>query len=141
MTGKTVQILMVDDDKADVQLAKESLKGSKLKIQMHHVSDGEECLTYLREEDSKPDLILLDLNMPKLDGRQVLVELKKDAAVKHIPVVILTTSASEADIEEMYKLGANCYVTKPVDFDQFRNVVNGIADFWFTVVKLPEGHD
>jgi len=146
MTLKPIEILMVDDDLGDVKLMEESLKNSKLQLNFNHVKDGQECMEYLSRTGDyakviKPDLILLDLNMPKKDGRQVLEEIKTDQFLRKIPIVILTTSESESDINKTYDLGANCYITKPVDFDQFQKVVNDIATFWFTVVKLPDGHE
>lgn len=137
-----IEVLLVDDDPGDVELTRESLKSSKIHINLSHVEDGQECMEYLRrtgkyEDAKKPDVVLLDLNMPKKDGRQVLEEMKTDEYLKRIPTVILTTSDAETDIEKTYQLGANCYITKPVDFTQFQKVVNEIADFWFTVVKLP----
>ncbi len=143
-TGNPVEILLVDDDAGDVEMTRESLKNSKLHVHLSHVSDGQECMEYLRrtgkyEEARKPDMVLLDLNMPRKDGRQVLEEMKKDQYLKKIPTVILTTSGAEADVNQTYDLGANCYIKKPIDFEQFKKVVNEIADFWFTVVKLPNG--
>jgi len=139
-----LEVLVVEDDLGDVELIKESLKMSKLKIKITHVIDGQECMDYLRKlgvykTAQKPDVILLDLNMPRKDGRQVLAELKSDPLLKKIPVVILTTSDDEADIAKTYELGTNCYVTKPVDFQQIKKIVNEIAEFWFTIVKLPDG--
>ncbi len=139
-----IEILIVEDDLGDVELIRESLKMSKLKMVLNHVPDGQECMEYLRMQGQykaakKPDLVLLDLNLPKKDGRQVLAEMKTDPLFKRIPVVILTTSDNEADINKTYALGANCFVTKPVDFPQIKKIVNEIAEFWFTVVKLPAG--
>ena len=144
MTSQYMRLLLVDDDPSDVELVRESLKTSKLLVEINHVSDGHECMEYLRQvgkysSAKTPDVIFLDLNMPKKDGRQVLKEMKSDELLKQIPVVILTTSDAEVDIVKSYKLGANCYVTKPVDFNQIQKVVNEIAEFWFTVVKLPDG--
>lgn len=139
-----IEVLLVEDDDGDVELTTQSLKESKLHINLNRVEDGQQCMEYLRrvgkyEHSTKPDLILLDLNMPRKDGRQVLEEMKLDEYLKRIPTVILTTSDAEADINTTYDLGANCYITKPVNFTQFQKVVNEIADFWFTVVKLPNG--
>jgi len=139
-----IEILIVEDDMGDVELIRESVKMSKLKMILKHVPDGQECMEYLRKQGQyksmkKPDLVLLDLNLPKKDGRQVLEEMKSDPVLKRIPVVILTTSDHEADIKKAYALGANCFVTKPVDFQQIKKIVNEIAEFWFTVVKLPAG--
>lgn len=137
-----LEILLVEDDPGDVELTKEALIDSKLLTHLHVVQDGEEAMTFLRREGEhdnapKPDLILLDLNLPKKDGRQVLKEIKEDDDLKMIPVVILTTSTAEEDILKTYKLGANCYITKPVGLEQFIKVVEAIDNFWFTVVKLP----
>ena len=123
-----MKILIVEDDLGDVELIKESLKMSKFKIVLSHVSDGQECMEYLRRQGpykavKKPDVVLLDLNLPKKDGRQVLEEMKTDPLLKKIPVVILTTSDDETDINKAYALGANCFVTKPVDFDQLRRTL------------------
>jgi CheY-like chemotaxis protein len=141
-----IEVLLVEDDSGDVELTRESLKLSKLHVNLRHVCDGQECMDYLRnkgqyEDAKKPDLILLDLNMPKKDGRTVLQEMKSDEHLKKIPAVILTTSDADADINQTYELGANCYITKPVDFEQFQKVVNEIANFWFTVVKFPDVRD
>lgn len=144
MLLESIEILIVEDDLGDVELIKESLKMSKFKMVLSHVSDGQECMEYLRRQGqykavTKPDVVLLDLNLPKKDGRQVLAEMKTDPLLKKIPVVILTTSDNQADINKTYELGANCFVTKPVDFEQIKKIVNEIAEFWFTVVKLPAG--
>ena len=138
-----IDVLLVEDDLGDVELTRKSLSKSKLNIQLSHVEDGVECMSYLRrvgryEAVTKPDLILLDLNMPRKDGRQVLEEMKSDAFLRRIPTVVLTTSSADADVIATYDIGANCYITKPVDFLQFQKVVNEIADFWFTIVKLPD---
>jgi len=144
MLLESIEILIVEDDMGDVELIKESLKMSKFKMVLNHVSDGQECMEYLTKQGpfkqvKKPDVVLLDLNLPKKDGRQVLAEMKTDPGLKKIPVVILTTSDNEVDINKAYALGANCFVTKPVDFGQIKKIVNEIAEFWFTVVKLPAG--
>lgn len=140
--GKPIHVLMVEDNPDDVILTREALADAKIKIDLDVVEDGVEALAYLRREReyaaiSLPDLVLLDLNLPKKRGDEVLQEIKGDPALRRIPVVILTTSASEEDILKSYNLHANCYITKPVDFDQFSRVVRTIKDFWFTVVKLP----
>lgn len=142
MVSRLIEVLLAEDDIGDVELTLESLKSSKLHVNLHHVKDGEECMAYLKKTGEyqkavTPDLILLDLNMPKKDGRKVLEEMKADQVLKRIPVVILTTSASGSDINRTYDLGANCYIAKPVDFEQFKKVVNEVAEFWFSVVKLP----
>jgi len=141
-TGRAIRILMVEDNPDDIELTMEALKDAKVGNILKVVKDGEEALTYLRAEgpfrgSSRPDLILLDLNMPKKDGREVLKEIKNDPSLRRIPVVILTTSQAEEDILNTYDLHANCYITKPVDFNQFLKVVRSIEDFWLTVVKLP----
>ena len=142
MAPQPIDILLVEDDPGDVDLTKESLKQSKVAVNLQVVTDGVKALQYLRREGSytdavRPDVILLDLNLPKRDGREVLCEIKQDEDLKRIPVVILTTSDSETDILKSYGLGANCYVTKPVGLDQFSKVVRAIEEFWFSVVKLP----
>ncbi|MBI5630549.1 MAG: response regulator [Elusimicrobia bacterium] len=142
MTEKIAEILLVEDDEGDVDLIKEALKESKLHIRLNVVDDGEKAMACLRRQGeysgiSRPDLILLDLNLPKKDGREVLRELKGDSALRCIPVVVLTTSDADTDVRNVYDLGANCYVTKPVGFAQFSRIVQAIEDFWFTVVKLP----
>jgi chemotaxis family two-component system response regulator Rcp1 len=136
------KILLVEDNPGDVRLTMEALKEGKILNEVSVVSDGVEALAYLRHERgyadaAKPDLILLDLNLPKKDGREVLEEIKNDDDLKTIPVVVLTTSAAERDILRAYNLHANCYITKPVDLDQFIKVVQVIEDFWLTIVKLP----
>lgn len=139
---KPVEILMVEDNPGDVRLTVEGLKEGKVKNNLYVVQDGVEALAYLRREGEykdavRPDLILLDLNLPKMDGREVLSEIKADEDLKHIPVVVLTSSKAEQDILKAYSLHANCYITKPVDLDQFISVVESIEDFWFTIVRLP----
>ncbi len=133
---------MVEDDAGDVQLTKEALKDSKLMIDLQIVEDGERALQFLRRQSPfqrspRPDLILLDLNLPKVDGREVLQRVKSDPVLRTIPIVVVTTSDADADIERSYGLGANCYVTKPIGLDQFIKVVKVIEEFWMTVVKLP----
>lgn len=138
MSPERIKILLVDDDPADVELTREALRDAKVLIQMDVANDGEEALQYLTAKDQqKPALILLDLNLPKKDGREVLEEIKKSPELMRIPVIILTTSDQDADICKSYGLGANAYVTKPVGFEDFRRVVKHIEDFWFTIVKLP----
>ena len=146
MRGETcnlVEILMVEDNPDDVFLTREVLKEAKLHINLSVVTDGVEALAFLHREGQYarapcPDLIMLDLNLPKKDGREVLAEIKSDDRLKVIPVVVLTTSQAEEDIVKAYKLHANCYVTKPVDLDQFIRVVHALEDFWLTIVKLPK---
>jgi len=137
-----LEILLVEDDPGDIELTREALADSKLLIHLHVVEDGEEAMAFLRQEGQyadgpTPDVVLLDLNLPKKDGRQVLKEIKEAKDLKMIPVVILTTSSAEEDILKTYKLGANCYITKPVGLEQFTRVVEAIDNFWVTVVKLP----
>jgi len=139
---RPVEILLVEDNPGDVRLTLEAMKENKVYINMHVVEDGERAMAFLRQQGQyadmpRPDLILLDLNLPKKDGRQVLAEIKSDPGLKRIPVVILTTSAAEEDILKTYDLHANCYVTKPVDLDQFIKVVRSIEEFWLSIVKLP----
>jgi chemotaxis family two-component system response regulator Rcp1 len=137
-----IEILMVDDDEGDVLLTKRALQNGKIFNKMHVARDGVEAMSYLRNEHGfegavRPDLILLDLNMPRKDGREVLAEIKQDADLRTIPVVVLTTSDSDEDVARMYDLYANCYVTKPVDLSQFTTIVREIKSFWLSIVKLP----
>jgi chemotaxis family two-component system response regulator Rcp1 len=138
-----IEILLVEDSPADVDLTREALDDAKLHNNLHVVTDGVEALEFLRREGSyadapRPDLVLLDLNLPKKDGREVLAEIKADPILRRIPVVILTTSQAEQDILKSYDLHANCYVTKPVDLDQFVTVVRSIENFWLVIAKLPK---
>ena len=140
--GRAVEILLVEDNPGDVRLTQEALKESKVINNLYVAGDGEEAMEFLRREGKHadaplPDLVLLDLNLPKKDGREVLEEIKTDESLKRIPVVVLTTSKAEEDIYRMYSKHANCYITKPIDFDQFVEVVKSIDDFWLTIVKLP----
>ena len=140
--GRPIDILLVEDNPGDVRLTREALKEGKVLNELHVVGDGEEALAFMRREGKhaqavRPDLILLDLNLPKKDGREVLAEIKEDPALRRIPVVILTVSKAEEDIIKTYDLHANCYITKPVDLEQFIQVVKSIEDFWLCVVKLP----
>ena len=140
---KAIEVLLVEDNPGDVRLTMEAFKDARVINHFSVVEDGTEALAYLRREGkyasaSLPDLILLDLNLPKKDGREVLKEIKNDENLKRIPVVILTTSTAEQDILKTYDLHANCYINKPVDFDQFLTVVRAIENFWLTVVKLPQ---
>ena len=142
--GRPVEILLVEDNPGDVDLTRETLQDSKLLNHMNVVNNGVEAMAYLRREGkyadrTRPDLILLDLNLPKKDGREVLAEVKADDRLRCIPVVVLTTSSAEQDILQAYDLHANCYITKPVNLDQFSAVVRAIEEFWFTIVKLPPG--
>lgn len=141
--GKVVEILLVEDNPGDVRLTQEAFKEGKMINKLSVVEDGVEAMAFLHREGKytdvpRPDLILLDLNMPKKDGREVLAEIKKDPSLKNIPVIILTTSQAEQDILKSYNLHANCFITKPVDLKQFNKVVRTIKDFWLTVVKLPQ---
>ena len=141
-TGKPIEVLLVEDNPGDVRLTREALKGGKIWNHLHVVEDGEAALAFVRQQGAytqapRPDLILLDLNLPKIDGREVLSRIKTDENLKRIPVVVLTTSQAEEDILRAYNLNANCYITKPVDFDQFLKVVRVIEEFWLTIVKLP----
>jgi chemotaxis family two-component system response regulator Rcp1 len=140
--GRPVEILLVEDNPGDVRLTIEALKEGKVRNNLSVVKDGVEALAFLRREGNfagatRPDLILLDLNLPKKDGREVLAEIKEDGALRRIPVVVLTTSKAEEDILRTYDLHANCYITKPVDLEQFISVVRSIDDFWLSVVRLP----
>ena len=138
MKSTPIEILLVEDNPADVRLTQEALREGKVRNNLHIARDGEEALAFLRREgEPRPDLILLDLNLPRRDGREVLKEIKSDRRLMTIPVVVLTTSAAEADIVKSYSLHANCYITKPVDLEQFITVVKSIDDFWLTIVKLP----
>lgn len=137
------RILLVEDDPADAALAKRAIREGRILCDVRHVQDGEEALAYLRREPPRfadvprPDLILLDLNMPRLDGRGVLKAVKQDEALRRIPVVVLTTSDADCDVEAIYRLGANSFVTKPMDLQDFFNVVAGLESYWFNIVKLP----
>ncbi|MBM4446486.1 MAG: response regulator [Chloroflexi bacterium] len=141
-SGKPIEILLVEDNPGDVRLTQEALKDGKVLNSLHVVNDGVEAMAFLRREGkyvdaARPDLILLDLNLPKKDGREVLAEIKEDHALRRIPVVILTVSKTEEDIIKTYDLHANCYITKPLDLDRFIEVVRAIEDFWLAIVKLP----
>jgi len=140
--GKPVEILLIEDSPGDVRLCIEALKEAKVLNRLTVAADGVEAMAALRRQGrhadtARPDLILLDLNLPRKDGREVLAEIKADAGLKRIPVVVLTMSQAEEDVVRAYDLHANCYITKPVDFRQFIKVVQSIEDFWLTVVKLP----
>jgi chemotaxis family two-component system response regulator Rcp1 len=140
--AETIEVLLVEDSPGDVRLTREAFKDAKVYLNLHVASDGAEAMAFLNREGEhanapRPDLILLDLNLPKKDGREVLQEIKESPTLKSIPVVILTTSASDADILRSYRLHANCYITKPVGLDGFLEVVKSIDTFWLCVVKLP----
>jgi two-component system response regulator len=139
---KRIEILLVEDNPGDIQLTRIALEDNKMSVNLSVVEDGVEALEFLRKKGKyadapHPDLVLLDLNLPRKDGREVLAEMKADPILRRIPVVILTTSQAEEDVLKAYNLCANCYITKPVDFDQFVKIVRSIESFWFTIVKLP----
>jgi chemotaxis family two-component system response regulator Rcp1 len=141
--GMPIEVLLVEDSPGDVRLTQEAFRDANPSIHMHVASDGVEAMAFLRREGNhahapRPELILLDLNLPKMDGRQVLAHIKEDANLKTIPTVILTTSEAEADIVKSYQLQANCYLSKPVQLDAFESLVKSINDFWLTKVKLPQ---
>jgi len=142
MQSKLIEILLVEDNDGDVRLTEEAFNDSKLNNNISVVNDGIACLQFLRKENEffdavRPDLILLDLNLPKKDGREVLAEIKGDSDLKKILVIVLTTSDADTDILKAYENYANCYIKKPVDFEKFIDVVQKIENFWFTIVKLP----
>ncbi|WP_392535995.1 response regulator [Nostoc sp. C117] len=137
-----IEVLLVEDNPGDAQLTRIALEDSKISIHLNVVEDGVEAMAFLRKQEkyanvAHPDIVLLDLNLPRKDGREVLAEIKADEHLKRIPVVVLTTSQAEEDIIKAYNLSANCYITKPVDFDQFVKIVKSIENFWFAIVKLP----
>jgi chemotaxis family two-component system response regulator Rcp1 len=139
----SIDVLLVEDSPGDVRLTREAFRDANESIQLHVATDGVEAMTFLRREGAqsnapRPDIVLLDLNLPKMDGREVLAHIKADASLKTIPTVILTTSEAEADIAKSYQLQANCYLSKPVQLDQFLALVKSINDFWLTKVKLPQ---
>jgi len=140
--SRPIEVLLVEDNPGDVRLTREALKDGKVSNHLSVMQDGVEALRFLRREGPyagapRPDVVLLDLNLPKKDGRQVLQEMKQDRSLRTIPVVVLTSSDAERDIVGAYELQANCYITKPVDLDQFITAVKSIEDFWFSIVKLP----
>lgn len=142
MTVRPIEILLVEDNPGDVRLTLEALKDSRISSTLRVVNDGAEAIQYLRQQGKYtkatiPDLVLLDLNLPKKDGREVLAEVKADKNLKRIPVVILTSSKCEEDILKAYGLHANCYITKPLDLEQYHKVVSSVEDFWLTRVSLP----
>jgi CheY-like chemotaxis protein len=139
---RPAEILLAEDNENDVELTRQGFKKCKLLLNLHHVKDGVECMAFLRKEGKystapTPDLLLLDMNMPRMDGREVLAEMVADESLNAIPIVVLTTSAQDEEILKMYKLRCSSYIIKPVDFEQFLYVVRSIADYWFTVVVLP----
>lgn len=141
-----INILLVEDNPGDVELTEDALRRSKVVTKVSVVGDGEDAIEFLRarstgKPEPLPDLVLLDLNLPRKDGMEVLKEIREDPELKHTPVVVLTTSEAERDILASYRLGANCFISKPVDLNEFRKVVESIDDFWFTIVKLPSKGD
>ena len=142
MCDDPIQVLLVEDDPGDVLMTREAFEDEKVRNELHVVGNGVDALAFLRREGDyadapTPDLVLLDLNLPRMDGREVLAHIKSDAALRVIPVVVLTTSRAEEDVLRAYDLNANCYITKPVDLEQFIRVVQAIEDFWLTIVRLP----
>lgn len=142
MPGREVQILLVEDNPGDVRLTVEALRGARVANQLHVVSDGEDAIQFLRRRGRfadavRPDIVLLDLNLPRLDGREVLQDIKSDPDLTTIPIIVLTSSSAEADIARSYELHANCFVSKPGDFGQFINAVRSLEAFWLKTVKLP----
>lgn len=139
---RPAEILLVEDNENDVILTRLAFKEAKLAVRLHHAQDGEHCMAFLRKQGQyaaapTPDIILLDLNMPRMDGREVLAEISADESLRHLPVVILTTSSAEQEILKMYKLRCSSYIIKPVDFDQFVRVIRLFSDYWLTLVVLP----
>lgn len=142
MNPKVVEILLVEDSPSDVELTIEAMREAKVANQLHVVADGVDAMAFLRQEGQyatcpRPDLVLLDLNLPRKDGREVLLEIRADENLKPIPVTVLTTSNAESDILRSYQLGANCFITKPVHLAEFLQVIHSIEDFWLTLVRLP----
>jgi chemotaxis family two-component system response regulator Rcp1 len=141
-----IQVLLVEDSPGDVRLTREALRDANVAIQLHVATDGVDAMAFLRREGAhagapRPDLILLDLNLPRMDGREVLAQIKADADLKTIPTIILTTSEAEVDIQKSYQLQANSYLSKPVQLDRFENMMKSINDFWLTTAKLPHQRD
>jgi chemotaxis family two-component system response regulator Rcp1 len=139
---RPAEVLLAEDNDNDVELTRMAFQKSRLLVNMHHAKDGEECMAFLRKEGKyadapTPDIILLDLNMPRMDGREVLTEISEDANLRHLPVVILTTSAEESEILKMYQLRCSSYIIKPVNLVQFMGVIQSLTDYWLTVVVLP----
>ena len=139
---RAAEVLLVEDNMGDILLTREGFKRSNFPVNLHHVENGEDCLAFLRKEGAfadapTPDLILLDLNMPVMDGREVMKTLVADQHFRHYPVVVLTTSANEQDIQEMYELRCSTYIVKPLDFEEFQRIIQVIAEYWFTVATLP----
>jgi two-component system, chemotaxis family, response regulator Rcp1 len=143
--SRPVEVLLVEDNENDVELTRQGFKRTKLLLNLHRVRNGEECMAYLRKQGEylnafPPDLILLDLNMPKMNGREVLAQMVADETLASIPVVVLSTSEEGEEIMKLYKMRCSSYIVKPVDFEQFLKVVRSIADYWFTVVVLPKAN-
>lgn len=141
--SRIAEILLVEDNEDDVYLTREAFEAASLRVNLHHVDNGEKCLQFLRKEGPyanvpSPDLILLDMHMPVMDGHEVLKEIVKDEKLRHLPVVVLTTSYEAADIQKMYGLRCSSYITKPVDFDNFVKAIGQLAGYWLTVVVTPE---
>ena len=139
---RSVEILLVEDKQNDAILAREAFRAVKPEVRLHFAKDGMQCMAYLRKEDAfagapTPDLILLDLNMPKMDGRDVLLEIAKDERLRHMPVIILTTSSEPGEVLELYRLRCSSYIVKPLDFHEFARIAQSICDYWSTVVNLP----
>jgi CheY-like chemotaxis protein len=139
----TKEVLLVEDSPGDVRLTREAFRDVGMAVKLHVANDGVDAMAFLRREGDhtnapRPDFILLDLNLPKMDGREVLAQIKKDESLKTIPIVVLTTSDADADIANSYQLQANCYLTKPVQLDEFEGLVKSITDFWLKKVKLPQ---
>ena len=142
MMSSQLEVLLIEDDPEDVDLTQEALERSKVMVKLNVVNDGEEALAYLRREGQyqelpHPDLIWLDLNLPGMSGQEILREIRSDDSIKHIPIVVLTTSDADEDILKSYQLGANCYVQKPIGIREFQQMLSALENFWFTVVKLP----
>lgn len=140
--GRAIQILLVEDSPGDVRLTEEILRDAKIANDLHVVTDGEDAMDFLRgigahADAPRPDVMLLDLNLPRKDGREVLAEIKADPLLRRIPVIVLTTSSADEDVLHSYDLNANCYITKPIDLDEFISVVRSIEDFWLSIVRLP----
>ena len=140
--SEDIQILLVEDNPGDVRLTMEALRGAKVANELHVVGDGEEAIEFLRRrgrhvDAPRPDIVLLDLNLPRLDGREVLADIKSDPDLAKIPIIVLTSSSAEMDIQQAYKLHANCYISKPVDFNEFIHAVRSLEGFWLKIVRLP----
>lgn len=141
--GTPIEVLLVEDSPGDIRLTQEAFRETNTRVRLHVACDGGEAMAFLRRKGDhahapRPDLILLDLNIPQIDGREVLGQIKQDEGLQMIPTIILTTSDAEADIVKSYQLQANCYLSKPVQFDEFQNIVRSLNDFWLTKVKLPQ---